>query len=770
MNEDEKLEFLDTAKKRWKSISDVEAAARALMLDDWQFYHDNYYDQNSNQDDDMPQIAVPRINQFVHQVTNDQRQNKPTFKISPTGAESSDIQEKRVKAADIRAGLVKSIVYHSQGENAIQHAFDHAVIMGRGFYRVDTEYENPRSNDQDIVINKVENPLSVYMDTDRTKLDYSDCKFGFVLSKMKKDAFKEKYPKADFTDWNTSDHEEFWVTEDEITVAEYYQMKEKEDILYTLDDNSKVLKSEVKDEDFDESKVVTQRDTIVPQLQFCILTSLEVVGDIIDLPGDRIPLFPIIGEEEKIGQTLIIKGLLRGSKDSQKMYNYWTSKEAQWLASSTISQYIVEESQIEGYEDIWSKGNVSSYSVLPYKASNPGGQALPAPQKTPPPSIPAGYIQGKMGCIDDMKATTGIYDEGLGQKGNTVSGKAIIARQREQDTSNFHFTDNERISITSSGQYIIDIMPTYYDTNRIIKILGEDDSEDTIELMGEDDKGEKITLGDGYYSCQVSMGPSFSTQRQEASESMLEFMQVYPDSAPLIGDLIAGNMDWHNSDKVAQRLKTLLPPGVMESDEDDENNPIVMQLQQAMKQMQGQLQEAGQMIQKYEMEKGNEQGKLQIEAEKVQVDQFKADTDRMKAQVEAQKADAEIANMAKQAPPQEGASSDAQIRAETEIVKTQLNIEAEAEKQRKELNKEENTINNGQLIREQITEKMDENLEKLATIVIESAEEIKKKEPKETIVKKTNENEYQAVTTDQEGNETVAIVTKVKDGYKIEDK
>jgi hypothetical protein len=60
----------------------------------------------------------------------------------------------------------------------------------------------------------------------------------------------------------------------------------------------------------------------------------------------------------------------------------------------------------------------------------------------------------------------------------------------------------------------------------------------------------------------VTVGPSFATQRAEARLSMTEFIQYYPQAAPLIGDLYAEANDWARADEVAERLKHLLPPEI----------------------------------------------------------------------------------------------------------------------------------------------------------------------------------------------------------------
>jgi hypothetical protein len=69
-------------------------------------------------------------------------------------------------------------------------------------------------------------------------------------------------------------------------------------------------------------------------------------------------------------------------------------------------------------------------------------------------------------------------------------------------------------------------------------------------------------LSIGKYDVVVTVGPSFTTQRTEARQSMSEFIQYYPAAAPLIGDLYAKSMDWPGADDMAERLEYMLPPEI----------------------------------------------------------------------------------------------------------------------------------------------------------------------------------------------------------------
>ena len=59
-----------------------------------------------------------------------------------------------------------------------------------------------------------------------------------------------------------------------------------------------------------------------------------------------------------------------------------------------------------------------------------------------------------------------------------------------------------------------------------------------------------------------------TTQRQEAAEQMMELIRVFPQSAPVIGDLLVKNLDWPGADQIAERLKAMLPANLQGEGED----------------------------------------------------------------------------------------------------------------------------------------------------------------------------------------------------------
>ena len=170
-----------------------------------------------------------------------------------------------------------------------------------------------------------------------------------------------------------------------------------------------------------------------------------------------------------------------------------------------------------------------------------------------------------------MKSITGIYDSSIGAESNEKSGKAILARERQANTSNFHFLDNLNRAIEAAGRILVDIIPAVYSERQTVRILGEDKKEQVVHLMSQDGGPQEANmeggpelynLAVGRYDVSVETGINYATARQETREILLDIMQRIPGAAQYIGDIVAENMDFEGADKLAKRLQHLLPPQV----------------------------------------------------------------------------------------------------------------------------------------------------------------------------------------------------------------
>jgi hypothetical protein len=182
-------------------------------------------------------------------------------------------------------------------------------------------------------------------------------------------------------------------------------------------------------------------------------------------------------------------------------------------------------------------------------------------------------LQMAAGMTDRVKQTIGQFNPV--EIPNDESGRARALRQRREDSGTFAFTDNLSRAMRRLGLLLIEAIPKVYDTERVMRLRGEDGQSDWVKVnqvvQGEDGKEVVVNaLGQGEFDVAVKTGPSFSTQRQEAAEGQMRLMEIAPNTIALAGDVMVENMDWPQADKIARRMRMALPPNLLTPQEKEE--------------------------------------------------------------------------------------------------------------------------------------------------------------------------------------------------------
>jgi hypothetical protein len=580
-------EVLKLSRERFKIAQDAESEIRDLALEDLKFAAGDQWPERikkSRHDDNRPCLTINRLPQFIRQVTNDQRQNRPAINVSPV----DDVGD--VDTAKVLKGIVRHIEYTSDADTAYDTAFQSAVTGGFGYYRVVTEYADPYSFEQEIRIKAIRNPFSVYLDPSHECPAGSDANWGFIFTDLSRDEYKQAYPKSELASIQWADAEQSapeWIEKDQVRIAEYFYKEFEEKTFVLLSDKSVVEKSQLPD-GFDESLIVSERTSQIQKVCWIKHNGIEVLEKT-DWPGQWIPIVKVIGEELIVDGKRILVSLIRHSKDAQQMLNYWKSAETEAIALAPKAPWVAAEGQIEGYEHIWNTSNVKNHTVLPYKMVDLNGTPAPPPQRMAVEPAVQAITQAAMLSADDLKGTMGIYDAALGARSNEQSGIAIQRRNIQAQTSNFHFVDNLAKSIRHTGRILVDLIPHIYDTERAVRILGEDGSEEIVRVNVDPETlegGQKPNhLSAGKYDVTVSTGPSYETKRQESLATMLELSKSVPVIGQVAPDLLIKAMDFPMAQELAERVKKTLPPNI--TDDGKKQNQIPPELQAQLEQMTG---------------------------------------------------------------------------------------------------------------------------------------------------------------------------------------
>ena len=595
--------IIDEAKDFLKLCNDADTMNRQEALEDLKFVSggDQWpVDlQNSRNLESRPVLTINKLDGYCRQVTNQQRQQRPRIKVHPTNTQAD------VKTAEIIEGICRHIEINSNADNAYDTAFDHAVRMGWGYWRVTTDYVKQDSFDQEIFIEAIQNPFTVYFDPNSEAVDGSDADRCLITTMMSKAKFRELYPDSDdgssFTQRGTGDSQSEWITKEDIRIAEYfYTVREPAKLVKLSDGTQGFMDKDMKDRmALAGLTVVDERDSYKKVIKWKKLTAIEVIEER-DWPGSYIPVVPVYGRHIVIGDKRKKFGMVRHAKDAQRMYNFWQTTVTESVALAPKAKWLMAEGQDEGHETEWAAANIKSFPLLRYKQTDIDGQPAPPPQRLQPEPPPSGVMAASAMINQDIATLMGIFDPSQQLPGN-ISGKALNGQQQQVDLTNFDFYDNLTKSISQTGTIILDLIPKIYDSQRVMRIIGDDGKPDLVNINEpkQDAQGIYTILHDmtvGEYDVVMDTGPGYNSKRQEAVDAMVKLLNVDPALMQQAGDLIFRNMDFPGADIIADRLAAANPMAQI-----DDKSPVPPQVQMQLKQNQMQMQQMQQAIQQMQM-------------------------------------------------------------------------------------------------------------------------------------------------------------------------
>ena len=601
-------------------VAEADNTNRADGLSDLQFSYGEQWPaqvQNMRMLESRPCLTINKLDAFIRQVTNSQRQQRPRIKAHPMDSVADP------KIAEVLTGLIRHVESNSDADNAYDTAFNFAARMGWGYIRVRHDYIREDSFDQDIFVDQVENPFTVYFDPNSTLPDGSDAERCLVTDMMTKKAFEQQYPGAEvasFQTRGTGDLTAEWITKEDIRIAEYFATEKKKQKLVMLSDKSVVWADKMPSAEILHRhglQVVGDRDSYRKVIKWYKCTAFDVLESK-EWSGRWIPVIPVYGDQAIIDGKRRRFGLTHFSRDVQMAYNFWVTNMTETVAMAPKAKWVMAEGQDEGHANEWARANTSATPVLRYKQTDSEDRPAPPPVRMQPEPPPSGAMAMAGAISADLQTVLGIFDPDTNAGSNPKSGRALRAEAHQAEQSNFHLYDNLTRSMKHLGRMILDLVPTVYDQERVMRIIGEDGKPDLVTLNQQDQEAIGKILNDvtvGTYDVVMEVGPGFNSKRAEAVDAMMSLASAEPDMIKIAGDLIVRNMDFPGADIIADRLAAQNP--LSQIDDKSEVPPAV---QMQLKQLQHQLEQAQQQAQSME-----------------QIIKSRSDLEQMKEQAETQR-------------------------------------------------------------------------------------------------------------------------------------
>lgn len=576
-------DILLEARERFKIGEEAESQNRVSGINALNFLKGDQWDsdiKNNRITEGRPALTINHTNTFVQKLKNTLRQQRPRIKVHPTGGGA------RVETANVIGGIIRDIEYASTASVAYDTGVERSIDVGWGYWRVIGQYINNRSFEQELRIVPIRNSFTVMMDPAAVMPAGEDQQWCLITEDMSRREYKRKYPTASNAEWQESAPGDMmldWENKERIRLAEYYRIHEVNDTLFLMVDGRTALKSELPTVESMAAAGWTfardlrgnpiQRQTTRRQVEWYRINGSKVVDHRV-IPGRFIPVIRCEGNVLDVNGTVHRSGMVKDMMDPAKMFNYWRTSQTERYALAPKAPWVAAEGQIDGHPE-WHTANQKSYSVLVYKpVIDPTGQQIvPPPQRQQPAQIEAGMTEAAMSAQSDLLAVAGMPMENPEIQARVVSGnKHLQRRQGMQDLVHFQFYDKQSLAIMWTGIVLLEMIPFYYDTKRVQRIVGEDGLPSMVEINPDkpDESNEMYAIKRnldpdvGRYDIVIDTGPGYATKREEGTEAVIGLLGT-PLAEPIVksgADIVVRNMDFAGADELADRMAASNPQGM----------------------------------------------------------------------------------------------------------------------------------------------------------------------------------------------------------------
>jgi len=639
------MDIIQTALKRFNDAQRVYDRQRAEAREDLLFVAGNQWTDQAPAGDFR--LTVNLLGPFLRQITAEAREANPSIKVIPVG--SSDVE-----LASVYEGLIRHLEQKCDAANAYQQQMWYAAAAGEGYLLLDSEYIDADSFDQDLVISGASNPAKVFLDPLHELLDGCDAEWGFIIEDLSVDDYKRRFPRSKLTEklnnvtstngWQALSLPGDWLNQSSVRVAKYFVKDYTDKTIYQVYDPVK-NEEYVSEEKPDDTKIVLRKRVAqVCKVKRYVLNALEVLDES-DWPSKYLPIIKVTGDTFAIGGQRVQYGAIRHAKDSQRQYNYLVSRQTQLIDMAPKSPFIGATGQFANNAEKWANSNVIPFGFLDYTPVVEGGIAVPPPQKVS--GVDVGTLQAiaatRGSAYEDIKLVFGLNDASLGRPGNEISGIAIQERNSASRKSTYQYFDNLLVAMRCLGRQLVELIPSFYDTDRIVRIVKPDTSEELIAINSISNN-YRYNMTKGTFDVVVETGPAFANKRQQSLQALQGIMGVLPESSQVIGDLVASMVDSPIAKVAAKRIKATIPPNILAATgEDDQEDMAPAEMVNILKQQLAQLQME---VEKADLEKQELELRVKVAEDKTAMELTKSDMEHqrelMQLQHQQEVAEAEV--------------------------------------------------------------------------------------------------------------------------------
>lgn len=533
-----------------------------------------------------------KIRPFIRQLLGEDRDFTVDVKLREIGEDNNDqnpqtkeqVSKEKNDQYQNYLGLVRNIAYHSNSRRIYNAGYTQEIEGGFSAWRVVVIKDG---NNNALRVRGIPNPITAYFDTNAKSITKTDGDYSGVITYMSKSSFMRKYKSKKITYPDTFTDPDIykikWGDEKEIAVCEEYKREYYKEKTYELEDGSKVLADDLKDNQSNLKIVntITEEKSRIVHYKF----TDHYLLDKSETPFIDLPLIFVCGYSRMIDGKQKLYSYAEDAKDPQRMLNFIASDIAEWLKLSKKAKFMGPAKMIDKFKDDWNNpGTASSY--LAYDPNVAPGMR---PEVINPPPMPSDLVTQYTRAEQDIQIALGRYDANIGTKSRQIeSGQAIFNQAVQGNSVLGEFREGRNEAIAETGKIILQAIPAVYDTERTVSITDDNDEDKLIKInpqvldMQAGQYNNQKTFAPNKYSIEVDVGASFPMQKSQNAQLALELIRADTSGRAynLLAEFVAQYLDVSKSYKITKRLKTLVPQNVIAEEEGKPVQPDPMQMMQ----------------------------------------------------------------------------------------------------------------------------------------------------------------------------------------------
>ncbi len=527
---------------------------------------------------DMRPLEFNVLEAYVSRLKGEWSKQTPSFRFHSTSTFSTN-----AAMITFLKGHFQAIIDDANKQGFSDTIYSETLSGGYSVMEVVTEYEGPRSFDQELRLRKVYDPTLTYFDPMARLPSKSDARYAGRLFPMKLSEFQDQYPDVDVSNLKFSQSSECfnWSyrdgQEDIILIADHYEKQIKRKKIFLLADGKTYDKGEYEAllAQYDDPNVLVPPPSVVKSRisEFEAVVRYRFVGNTMieyeQTIFDSLPLIFVDGNSAILSKSdtsgsagaqcsyQMTRSYFHHAMDTQRLKNYAGQKLAAELEGMIMHKFMADiESIPNKYIDAWIRPQKAS--TLIYESRNKNGDPLPQPSAVARAPIPPEIVSTYMSADQTIQGILGSYDASLGIQNNQLSGVAIVEGATQSNAAAMPFVMNYLAALQQAATVMLEVMPKIYQTPRTLPCINKDGQRAYFNINNPNDPTSYLDFGGSDLGVSVTAGPNYQIQKNKALDTVIRLMNAVPAFANMINSqpggmsVIIDNLDIKGADNLKE--------------------------------------------------------------------------------------------------------------------------------------------------------------------------------------------------------------------------